>query len=232
MSPPADGPRVTVLMPVYNAAATVREAIESVLGQTYGDFQFLVIDDGSTDNSAEIIRSYGDARIRLEFNEVNVGVVSTLNRGLDMAQGEYVLRMDADDVCLPDRLSQQLKFMDKSPKVGACGTWVTTIGEKAGRILKYPCSPEDIKAHLLFHNAIVHPSVCLRRAAFIDNDLRYDDRYPHAEDFELWQRASRRFPLANVGQVLLKHRVHEQSITRQNQAAQAAISAGTRDATW
>ena len=221
MSLSADTPRVTVLMPVYNAAATVREAVDSVLAQTYGDFEFLIIDDGSSDETARIVRSYDDPRIRSESNGQNLGVVRTLNKGLDLARGEYLVRMDADDVSLPDRLARQVAFMDEHPTVGACGSWVVTMGDKTADILRYPCAPEDIKAHLLFYNVIVHPSVCLRQAAFPANELRYDEGFPHAEDFELWQRACRAFPLANIDRVLLRHRIHEHSVTRRNQSAQA-----------
>lgn len=221
MTRTAKNPLVTVLMPVYNAGATVAEAIESILDQSFTDFEFLIIDDGSTDGSSKVIKSYNDPRIVLESNSQNLGVVKTLNKGLQMARGVYVARMDGDDVSLPGRLAAQVAFLDRHPSIGACGTWVETFGDRPGQLSKFPCRPEDIKAYLLFYNVLVHASVCLRREAFVSNNLFFDERFPHAEDFELWQRASKIFPLANIGKILLKHRIHTRSVTQANRAAQA-----------
>lgn len=208
-------------MPVYNAAASVATALESILAQTFQDFELLVIDDGSTDHSAQIINTYGDPRIRFMANDRNLGVIRTLNKGLDLAQGVYVARMDADDISLPERLERQVGFMDRNPKVGACGTWVETFGDRPGGVWQFPVASEEIHAHLLFHSVLAHPSVCLRRDAFVGNGLLYDEQYPHAEDFQLWQRASECFPLANLSEVLLKYNFHSDSVSRTNQATQA-----------
>jgi len=116
-------PQLTVLMPVYNGGPFLRSAIESILNQDFSDFDFLIIDDGSTDGSHEIAASYADPRIRLESNGRNLGLIATLNRGLDLARGTYVARMDADDIAFPDRLSKQLTFMEAHPEIGLCGTW-------------------------------------------------------------------------------------------------------------
>jgi glycosyltransferase involved in cell wall biosynthesis len=213
-------PRVTVLMPVYNAALYVAAAIDSILSQTYRDFEFLIIDDGSADQSTQIIRSHDDPRIRFHTNIQNIGVTRTLNKGLELARGEYIVRMDADDISLPTRLERQVAFMDDNPDVGACGSWVETFGESVD-IVRIPVAPEDICAHLLFHNVLAHPAVCLRRQAFVENGLRYDEKYQHAEDFQLWQRASEHFPIANIAEVLLKYNIHPKSISRTKQDEQA-----------
>jgi len=217
-------PLVSVLMPVCDGQAFVAEAIESVLGQTFGDFEFLIIDDGSTDKSVEIIEGYDDPRIRLVRNDGRIALIRTLNRGLELARGKYVARMDVDDISLPERLERQIAFMEANPAVGACGTWAVTIGDGEGTIREYPESAEEIRCGLLFNDVIAHPSVCMRREMFARHELRFDEGYPHAEDYELWNRASEIFPLANLGSVLLRYRVHAESVSRRHREVQEATT--------
>ena len=196
-------------MPVYNAEAYLREAMDSILAQTLTDFEFLIIDDGSTDGSADVVRSYTDPRIRLVQSESNLRLAATLNRGLDEARGEYVARMDADDISLPDRLARQAAFLDAHPDVGLCGTWAEAFGG-ARFSMPNPADPEGIRAKLLFDSALVHPSVMLRRRFFDRHGLRYPP-LAHFEDYALWQQAARLFPLANLPAILLRYRVTPQS---------------------
>ncbi len=198
-------PKVTVLMPVYNAEHHLREAMDSILSQTYLDFEFLVIDDGSTDASAAILQSYIDLRLRFVQNPHNLGLTATLNLGLEIAQGEYVARMDADDVSLPERLAKQVAFLDTHPNVGIVGAWAEAFGDARFRI-PHPPDAETIRAKLLFDSALVHPAVLMRRAFLDAHDLRYQP-LGHFEDYELWQRAARLFPLANIPEVLFRYRV-------------------------
>lgn len=207
-------PKVTVLMPVYNGEKYVAEAIESILKQTFTDFEFLIINDGSTDSSEEIIKSYNDARIRLVNNEINLKLIATLNKGLELAQGEYIARMDCDDISLPERLAKQVEFMDKHPEVGVCGAWVETIGLKSGDIWRYPSESQEIAARLFFRNAFAHPTVMLRSSLFRQHSLYYNPEYLHVEDFALWQQCRPLFSLANIPHVLLKYRIVPTSITR------------------
>ncbi len=202
-------PKVTVLMPVYNAEPYLQEAMDSILAQTFTDFEFLILDDGSTDSSAALVRACGDPRIRLIQNDHNLKLAATLNRGLDEARGEYVARMDADDVSLPDRMAQQAAFLDAHPAVGLCGTWAEAFGG-ARFSLPNPADPEAIRAKLLFDSALVHPSVMLRRSFFDRHGLRYPP-LAHFEDYALWQQAARLFPIANLPTVLLRYRVTPQS---------------------
>jgi glycosyltransferase involved in cell wall biosynthesis len=130
-------PKVTVLMPTYNGAKVLREAIDSILTQTFGDFEFHILNDGSLDKSVDIIRSYADGRIRLEHNEGHLGLISTLNRGLDLARGGFIARMDWDDTSFPTRLEKQVYFMQVHPELGVCGTWIEVKG-KNNYLLKYP----------------------------------------------------------------------------------------------
>lgn len=207
-------------MSVYNGQAFLSEAIDSILGQTFADFEFLIIDDGSTDDSAKIVAGYDDPRLRLIRNECNLQEALSLNRGLARVRGRYVARMDADDVSLPTRLQQQVDFLEANPQVGACGSWLVTMGDRAGRVWKYPTGAEEIRCRLVFDTAMAHPTVCLRREMFARHGLQYADGYAHAEDYSLWRRASENFPLANLGQVLLRYRIHDGSVSVRYRQAQ------------
>jgi glycosyltransferase involved in cell wall biosynthesis len=201
-------PKVTVLMPVYNGADFLRQAIDSILRQSYRDFELLVVNDGSTDSSREVLKSYSDPRLILAENERNLGLIATLNRGLELARGEFVARMDQDDVSLPRRLEVQQAYLCKHPEVGLCGTWFRTMGEGKSRVVRPPSAPLSVAAHAFTYCPIAHPSVMMRAALFSKFALRYDTNAPHAEDYDLWVRASRHFSLANVPKVLLHYRMH------------------------
>lgn len=213
-------PAVTVLMPVYNGARFLAEAVSSVLKQTLSDFELLAINDGSSDGSAEILASIRDPRIRIVDNGRNLGIIATLNKGLDLSRGEYIARMDADDVCLPNRLAAQISFMRDRPDVGVAGAWYRPIGSALSRTVRLPTSHDEICAWMPFHCPIAHPTVVLRRKDFVESGLRYDPGHPHAEDYDLWSRASRMTRLSNVAQVLLRYRVHVEQLTSRHGGAQ------------
>lgn len=216
---------VTVIMPVYNGEAYVREAIDSILGQTFGDFELLAIDDGSGDRSAEIIGSYTDPRIRLVRNEVNLGVVQTLNRGLDLARGTFIARMDCDDRSLPERFARQIAFLSTHPEVGVCGTWMESIGDRTGYVWRYPTDPERIRCSLVFESVLAHPSVMMRRELIERLGLRYSLAYKHAEDYGLWVDAAEHFALANLPEVLVQYRKHgEQTGLKQHKGLSASAA--------
>lgn len=205
-------PRVTVLMPVYNGEHYLREAINSILQQSFSDFELLIIDDGSTDSSHEIIKSYSDPRIRLIKNESNLGISVSLNIGFGLARGKYLARMDSDDICLPDRLARQITFLEEHPKVGICGTWVETFGETVSQIFRYPVEPDVIKCEHIFGPMLAHPSVMMRREILAISVTFYDPAYKRAQDFELWVRLSKHTLLANIGEVLLLYRSHHDQV--------------------
>jgi len=206
-------PRVTVLMPVYNASEFLREAVDSILKQSFSDFEFLIIDDGSTDGSQSLIHSYHDSRIRFDQNEKNIGVAKTLNRGLDLARGEYIARMDADDISLPRRLEKQIHFMDKNPEIGVSGTWIRLFGDQPRVVARCPNGASIIKAYMLFDNALYHPTVIMRRDMIKKYNLRYDSHFNRTEDYDLWLRASNHFSLGNLPEALVMMRHHKDSIT-------------------
>jgi glycosyltransferase involved in cell wall biosynthesis len=213
-------PLVTVLMPVYNGERYLREAIDSILKQTYTEFEFLIINDGSTDKSVNVIQSYNDRRIRLVHNGGNIKLIATLNRGLELAQGKYIARMDCDDISLPERLKEQVEFMEKNRNIGICGTWVKTLVSGLRLNVRYPTEPEEIKAQMLFRIAIAHPSVMMRASFIKQYKLQYNSTYLHAEDYELWNRCSLLFPLANIPKVLLKYRINRNGISQKQRDTQ------------
>lgn len=223
-----DQPKVTVLMPVYNSAPYLAEAIQSVLQQTFTDFEFLIIDDGSTDDSAKVIQRFNDTRIRLFQNSTNLGLVASLNMGIKIARGEFIARMDADDVCLPERLTIQVAFFEAHQEIGICGTWVEVIGESYGQILCYPADPGTLKCMLLFGPAFAHPTVMIRRELLHETKLLYDPSFKHAEDFDLWVRASKLTSLANIEKVLLRYRLHPQQVGQQHSDEQNTTAGKVR----
>jgi glycosyltransferase involved in cell wall biosynthesis len=197
-------------MPVFNGEKYLAEAMDSILNQTYGDFEFLVIDDGSTDRSREIVSSYRDPRIRLVSNERNSGLGAVLNKGMNLATGEYVARMDSDDVSLPTRLDRQVAFMDVHDDIGLCGSWIRFLsdtGACGGWVERYPTDHDKIKCRTLFSPGVAHPAVVLRRREFLDNGLNYDPAFRRVEDYDLWARAVHTVRFANLPEVLLRYRI-------------------------
>ena len=205
-------PKVMVLMPVYNGEKYIKDAVDSILSQTYRDFEFLIINDGSTDGSMEVLKTYKDPRIHIVHNEKNLGVILTLNKGIDLAQGEYIARMDCDDISLPERLEKQVSFMDAHPEIAACGTWLETMDTRES-ILRYPVAPDIIKCRLLFENSMAHPSTIIRTHILREDNLRYDPDYKHAEDYQFWVKISRRHLLTNIDEVLYRYRIHDKNVS-------------------
>jgi len=209
-------PKVTVLMSVYNGEKYLNEAIDSILGQTFKDFEFLIINDGSIDRTVEILQSYDDPRIRIINNKKNIGLTKSLNKGLSMARGEYIARQDADDISLPNRLQMQVDFMDSHQEVGICGTWAKILKKHKKSIQRVPTSFEDIKAFLLFKCVMVHSSVIMRLSMLNEYNLYYNNDFFTSQDFELWQRCSLYFPIRNISEALVIHRIHPGSIRHRN----------------
>ncbi|MDO1451018.1 glycosyltransferase [Rhodocytophaga aerolata] len=203
--------KVSVVMPVYNGESYIKEAITSILYQTFIDFEFIIINDGSTDASVRIIESFKDKRIRLIHNDQNIGLTATLNKGIDLAKGEYIARMDADDVSLEERLAKQVTFLDQNPDIGVCGTWFKIIN--TNQIIERPNSFEDIKLHLLCNNAFGHSTVMMRKSFLKNFGLLYNIDYRYAQDYELWVRCYAFFRLANISEVLVLYRLHNNQMT-------------------
>ncbi|MES2535057.1 MAG: glycosyltransferase family 2 protein [Pseudomonadota bacterium] len=213
---PSQIPKATVLMPVYNGERFVGAAIDSILRQSFTDFELLIIDDASTDRTAEILSQINDSRIRIIRNEKNLKIVAALNLGLKEARGQYIVRMDADDISLAHRLQTQLRLMDDHPEVGACGSWIRGFGETWSYTHRYPQSHEEIVSSFLFYNPIAHPTVVMRRSVLQDHLLSYSPDYPYAEDWMFWQQIGKVAKLANLPKVLLKYRITAGGSSKKN----------------
>jgi glycosyltransferase involved in cell wall biosynthesis len=211
-------PCVSLLMAVRDGEQYLEEAMQSVLNQTFHDFECIVINDGSADSTAAILERYRleDPRIRV-YQQLNFGLVAALNRGLGLARGVYIARMDADDVSLPERLALQVAFMKSHPEVGICGTWIETFGADHCDVRRYPTDDATIRSWLLFESVLAHPSVMMRREVLERNCLLYDATVIHAEDYDLWVRAARHTVLANLPEVLLRYRLHPQQVVNKHE---------------
>jgi glycosyltransferase involved in cell wall biosynthesis len=195
-------------MSVFNCSLYLKEAIDSILSQSYTNFEFLIIDDASTDDSYSILSTYKDSRIRLFRNVINLRLSKSLNLLLDVAKGEYIVRMDADDVSLPERISKQVQFMDLHSQIGLCGTSRRVY--KDGVISDF--NTEDslyMNDKLLDGNCIAHPTVIIRKSFLDIYRLRYNPKYKSSQDYELWTRMALLFPIANIPEVLLIYRHHD-----------------------
>lgn len=212
---PAEVP-VTVLMPVYNAAAYLPESMESILGQTFRDFEFLIIDDGSVDESAQIARSYGDARVRL-VSTPNRGVAETLRLGVELAAGAYIARMDADDTALPERLSRQVEVLERFPEVAVVHSKVDYV-DGQGRVIHAgmgdPTSDLQTRWNLVWHNVPFHSTTMIRASVLRRNGLNYRTDMDLAEDFDLWNRIALLGRFHFIPEVLLRYRIHGGAVTK------------------
>ncbi len=211
-------PRVSVVMPAYNAEPYIAEAIESILNQTFADFECIIIDDGSADRTADVIRGFSDPRIRFVQNERNEGVAAALNRGLALASGEYIARMDADDICFPDRFEKQVAYMDTHPEVAVLATGTEKFGRDRG-VMLFSERWETLKIDLLFACCFAHPSVMIRAAVLKRTGLCYDPSFSRMEDYDLWDRLSVENRLAALPDVLLRYRIHASQVTCQKTEA-------------
>jgi glycosyltransferase involved in cell wall biosynthesis len=216
MSMHIDRPLVTVLLPVYNARPYLAETLASIFTQTYTHFELLAIDDGSTDGSADLLRAVTDPRLRVMEHGSNQGLIATLNEGLALARGNYIARMDSDDVMHPERLQRQVENLELHPDIGVLATFVDLVnadGETTGMwdIDRATADEASISAMLPRTNCIAHPSVMIRRSAL--GEMRYDPRQQGAEDWDLWLRMLARGALfAKLPEALLKYRIHPTSI--------------------
>jgi len=217
-------PKISVVMSVYQGERYLEEALDSVLDQTWRDYEYVIVDDGSTDATGMILTRHAarDRRIVLLKNERNLGLTKSLNRALSVACGEYVARQDADDVSMPRRLESQIRFMESRPDVGLLGTACRVIdaeGRAVGECV-WPANDTAIRWQMLFHNAFCHSSVMWRRAAFAECEPRYDERYHYSQDYALWSQLLTRVSGANLDEPLVSYRAHDRSIESTSREAQ------------
>ncbi|MCP4176859.1 MAG: glycosyltransferase [bacterium] len=205
---------ISVIMPVYNGELHLEESIKSILHQTYKNFEFIIINDCSTDSTANILNHYShkDKRINVFSNETNNGITKSLNEGICFATGKYIARMDVDDISTKNRFEIQVNFLEDNPDIAVCGSHVIT--EKTGYNEKYiPYTGEDVKATLFFMNALIHPSVMMKSSVIVDNNHFYNEKYKVAQDYELWCRLSKDHKIINLKEDLLEYRWHESNVS-------------------
>ena len=207
-------PKISVLMPVYNAEKFLHEAIDSILNQTFGDFEFIIINDASTDNSKQLILSYQDSRIRYYENKTNLGVAKTLNKGLGLAKGKYIARMDADDISLPNRFELEYESLMTDKNLVLVCSLFDYIDERSVFLSTYrrAFSSEEIFYRLQFRNCFAHPTVIFNKKVIVDDFGGYNDKY-EAEDADLWLRLSKKHKIVQLDKVLARVRVSKQSKT-------------------
>jgi glycosyltransferase involved in cell wall biosynthesis len=208
--------KLAVLLPSYNAASYVEESIESILNQTFPDFDLYVYDDCSTDNTAEVVSKYTDSRVFYRKNESNLGIAKTLNKGLEtlLPHYEYIARMDADDWSYPERFQKQLDYLQEHPEVVLCGTqgyWIKDITQHPISAWEYPVSHQYIKPYLLFSASFGHSSVVFRAVFFKKHDFRYNETIRTCEDWDLWIRISRIGKVVNLSDFLMKYQILDNS---------------------
>jgi glycosyltransferase involved in cell wall biosynthesis len=212
-------PVVSVLMPVYNGGLYLREAVDSILAQTYPNFEFIVVDDGSTDESLEILAGYQGKDTRFVIiGQDHLGVISALNNGLQKARGKYIARIDADDLALPGRLEQQVKAMEASRNTAILGSAYFVMNEHGvvGHVVRYPLTNTAIRWSMLFDNAFANSSIMLRAEFLREHGLAYDTSIVHAEDYDLWSRVMEFGQAANLSEPLMKYRTHVQQASARN----------------
>jgi glycosyltransferase involved in cell wall biosynthesis len=204
---------LTVLMAARNAEATLREAIDSVLAQSFDDFDLVVVDDGSDDRTPEILASYGDGRLTVLRNDQSLGLAASLNRGLSCS-GRYVARQDADDRSQPDRLAKQVRFLDTHPEVELVGSWYRTMDDTGSMLAEFelPTDATTLRWHLLYYCPFVHSAVTARAQTLVDAG-GFDESFVYASDYDLWSRIARRSLVANIPEYLVDYRLSPTSMT-------------------
>ncbi len=210
-------PAISVILPAYNAATYIRQSIQSVLDQHFTDFELLVINDGSTDQTETEVLAFDDNRIRYYANEGNKGLIFSLNRGIELARGHYIARLDADDICLPHRLEKQKQYLDTHPGIDLVSCLIAWI-DAAGEPLGHPpmdtafITQQAIRKRLPYENCITHPSVMVRGT--ILKTYQYRQYQKNIEDYDLWLRLQNGgHQMAKLPEILLLYRVHQESIT-------------------
>lgn len=205
-----NNPKISVVMSVYDGEKYLREAIDSILNQTFTDFEFIIVNDGSTDSSLEIIQSYHDDRIRAINNKINIGLTKSLNNAIREARGEYIARQDADDISLPNRFEEQIKYLAEHPEVALLGTGIYMI-DNGGKILGKRIALANPSKSLLKSNQFNHGSTMFRREVIAELG-GYNELFTYGQDYELWLRMATCHEVKNLRQVLYKLRFHDETI--------------------
>lgn len=203
-------PLISVVMPIYNCEKYIRESVQSVLNQTFENFELIIIDDCSTDDTIAIINEFSDNRINLYEKEINSGLIDSLNFGFSIAKGEFIARMDGDDICLSERFEKQVDFLNKNPDVIMVGTALKRFGIIEDKVI-YPSSHNEIAVQLFLKTPFGHPTIMGRK--YIFDKYKYNEDFEDAEDYELWTNLVFEGKLANIDEVLLLYRTHNNQVS-------------------
>lgn len=214
-----ENPLVSIVMAAFNEENYLHESINSILEQTYHNFEFIIINDGSTDNSEEIILSFKDPRIIYIKNDSNLKLIESLNKGLKIAKGKYIARMDADDISYTDRLEKQVAFMENNPETGISGAQLSIFGDTNGT-MTFPLVHEDIQLYLLITSSFGNNIVIFRRNIMEQNGFLFPKGYLHSEDYKCWTRWIMNTTAANMDDVLVKYRSHSSSVSIRHRSLQ------------
>lgn len=242
--------KISVVMPTYNTDVSIlKEAVDSILNQTFKDFEFIIIDDGSTNSSIEYLNSLQDQRVKIIRNDTNIGITKSLNIGLRAAKGKYIARMDSDDIAFPDRFEKQYAFMESHPDVFVCGTKVRYFKDKLLSVTQQADQPkkesvfikekdsrgkkntvitntemedmESYRVRMLFTNpGPVHPTAFFNHEKLIQYNIEYNEEIVYAQDYDLWMRVSSVGQICTLPEVLLYYRVHSGQITKAHRKKQ------------
>lgn len=208
-------PLVTVFIPVYNSEKYLQESLESILNQSYTNLDILIVDDGSTDRSIEIIKNYTDRRIRLIQNLKNMGIPFTRNVGLKEAKGKYIAIMDSDDISEKNRIERQVDYLEKNANIDAVASFYTQFGGRFQKRVKARfVSPEAIKIMLLFYNPIANPSAMIRKQTLEEHQIRYKEQFFVAQDYQLWSQLTEIGSITIIPEFLLRYRFGHENITK------------------
>ena len=219
-------PEISVIMPVYNCESFIKESVDSILGQSFTNYEFIIIDDASTDRTVEIIQEYDDSRIQLIIKPANTGYTDSLNMAIKLAKGRYIARMDGDDVSLAHRLAVQYEYLEKNPSTMIVGSHYKVLG--TDYVVKLPVSSHAVEMVALMHVPVAHPTVMMRKELFTTHKLYYDKNFEPAEDYDLWCRVLKFGKIENVDEVLLYYRHHEQQISKLKYEKLLKIAVSTR----
>ena len=211
---------ISVIMATYNTEIPMlKEAVDSILNQTFSDFEFIIVDDGSTNDSGEYLRNISDKRVKIIWSPENNGITKSLNIGLREAKGKYIARMDADDISLPTRFETEFRFMEDNPDVIVCGARIGIIDEKSNvtkkaRKMQEPEDMESYRVRMLFMNpGPIHPTAFFRHEVLIENNIFYDENLTYAQDYGMWETISHYGKIVTLEEELLYHRRHGKQIT-------------------
>jgi glycosyltransferase involved in cell wall biosynthesis len=227
-----DQPSISVLMAGRNCEDFIGAAMDSILGQSMGDFELLMVDDGSTDGTPAILAKYAqaDSRVRV-YTRPPSGLAASLNFCIEQARGRYLARMDADDICLPDRLLLQFRFLERHADHVAIGTWVRTFGGFT-EVWKFPVTPAHAAVRLFFGPPIAHPTAMIRASTIAANAFRYDESCKAAQDYDFWDRLSSHGLLGNLPVVALNYRVHPLQVSSKGRVEQKRVTLMVATRRW